>query len=208
MRTARSVCDRRMRSHLIRRSSRSGWNIGPRPRRTRTFLAQRQSGGAWRRITYARDARPGAPHRRGAARSGIFRRSGRSSSSPATISSMRCSAWRANFVGIPYAPISPAYSLVSRTSASCATFSICSRRVSSLWPMATPLRARSKPSRRRTSRSWWPQSDLEPAQPSFSRHLRGIACTVAVDAAHATVRTGHHREIPVHLRLDRRAEGA
>ena len=31
--------------------------------------------------------------------------------------------------------------------------------------------------------------------------------TAAVDAAHAAGRAGHHRQIPVHLRLDRHAEG-
>ena len=41
------------------------------------------------------------------------RRSGRSPSCPATTSSTRCSALGASYVGIPYAPISPAYSLLS-----------------------------------------------------------------------------------------------
>ena len=49
----------------------------------------------------------------GAARRATSRPSGRSRSCPATTSSTRCSALGRMHVGIPYAPISPAYSLIS-----------------------------------------------------------------------------------------------
>ena len=97
---------------LIRRGS---------PRRSSIGRARRRTGSSWPSATRAAAWRGRTMPRRCATRARSARRcsraasrpSGRSRSSPATASSMRCSRSACLHVGIPYAPVSPAYSLLS-----------------------------------------------------------------------------------------------
>jgi feruloyl-CoA synthase len=80
----------------------------------RIFMAQRDAGGAWRQMSYAQTL--DQVRRIGEA---LLRRSGLSAERPVAILSGNdlehaLLGLAAMYVGIPYAPISPAYSLVSR----------------------------------------------------------------------------------------------
>ena len=94
-----------------RASSPSGWSTGRRPRRIDVFLAERTAGGGCRV-----SVRAGAHLVRAIAQALLDRRavsrSGRSSSSPATIDHALLALGA--MTGVPYAPVSPAYSLLAR----------------------------------------------------------------------------------------------
>ena len=79
----------------------------------RVFLAERDENGEWRKVTYAQTAGRRLATSPGSARSRRYPPSGPSRFSPATISSTALLALGAMYAGIPFAPISPAYSLVS-----------------------------------------------------------------------------------------------
>ena len=90
-------------------------------------------------------------------------------------------------VGIPYAPVSPAYSLISRDFANLKYIFSCSRPAS--YSSTTPhrLHARSKLLCRRTSSSWWCAIRRRVAQQRCFRNSRHATPDAAVDAAHARV---------------------
>ena len=69
--------------------------------RPRVHGGARRTDGGWRTITYARDAREGAPHRRRAADAQPLGRAADRRSCPATISSMRCSGLRRTMSAFP-----------------------------------------------------------------------------------------------------------
>ena len=123
--TARCSCARRMGSGRIRASSPSGWSTG-RAAPDRVLLAQRGPARAG-----AHDLCE-APQASAARRAGLLERrlspSGRWRCFPATTSSMRCSQLGAIYAGVPYAPVSPAYSLLSTDFAKLRAYSRFSRR--------------------------------------------------------------------------------
>ena len=172
----------------------------PRPARRRTALAQAE-------LRAGADA--GAAHRRRRCCGASFRPSGRSRSSPATTSSMRCSALAAMIVGIPYAPISPAYSLMSSDFG----------KLRAIVDLLTPglvfagdgrpfARAIEATGAERCRDRRHAQSAGGPARRRCSPTSSAPKLTPAVDCRAGQGRARHDREIPVHLRLDRQSRRA
>ena len=98
---------RPIRTHLTERS-----NIGRRLRRT-AFSSRNATTGRLAQGHLCAALATGRKHWRGPAAARLVARAADRRSCPATTSSTRCSALGAMYVGIPYAPISPAYSLMS-----------------------------------------------------------------------------------------------
>ena len=193
----------------IPRSSPSGWCTGPSARPTALFMAQRD---AERRLAHASPTRRRSSRcaRIGAAllRARSLARAADRRSCPATTSSTRCSGSPPMYVGIPYAPISPAYSLISTDFGKLATSSTLltpglvfaadgaafARAIEAAVPPDVEVVVDAQSARRRGRRRCSP-------------NLLATAPTAAVDAAHAKVGPDTIAKIPVHLRLDRHAEG-
>ena len=172
----------------------------------RVFLAQRDAAGSWRTLTYARNARRGARDRRGAARSATCRPIARSRSSPATTSSMRCSALPPCMSAFPTRRSRCPIRCCRAISASSKPSSKSSRRGWSSPPTARLSRAPSPPPCRRTSKSWSLQHPPRgPAQRRF-RRTRERAADAGGRSGACQSRSGDDRENSLHLRLDRPAE--
>ena len=80
----------------------------------RVFMAERDAGGGWRQITYAELLSSSPPHRLGAARARSF-----GANEPVVILSGNSIdhalvAFGAMYAGMPFCPVSPAYSLISK----------------------------------------------------------------------------------------------
>ena len=102
----------------------------------------------------------------------------------------------ANYVGIPYAPVSPAYSLISSDFGKLKhIFNLLTPGLVYRLQRAVPARHRSPPCRsgREVDRRLARQAATPRPRPPTPR-MRAS-------------RGRHHRQIPVHLRLDRHAEG-
>ena len=171
----------------------------------RILFAQREGNGAWRSISYAQTL---AQIRRiGQA---LIRRNLSADRPIAVLSGNDIEhallGLAANYVGIPYAPISPAYSLISSDFGKlrhicnlltpglvfAADGALFARAIAAVVePDAEVVLARNPLTGRRTT----PFTEL------------AELATAAVDAAHAKVGPGHHRQVSVHLGLDRHAEG-
>ena len=153
--TARCCCARRSRSGPIPTKLTERLEHWAKAAPDRIFMAQRDGSGGWRTVTYAQALEQARAHRRGAARRAISR-----AERPIVILSGNdiehaLLALGALYVGIPHAPISPAYSLVSSDFGGCGRSSSCSRRASCS-PRRHAIRARHRRRRAgRTSRSSW-----------------------------------------------------
>ena len=156
----------------------------------RTFLAER-AGDGWRKLTYKEVLE--AARRVGQA---LLDR-GLGAERPVTILSDNgidhaLLALGAMHVGIPVAPVSPAYSLMSKDFA----------KLKSIIELLRPgLVYCSDPAR------FAPALAAVGATATPIAALLEPAPTARVDEAFARDRTGHDREDPLHLRLDRHAEG-
>ncbi len=87
--------------------------IGPTLAPDRVLVARRDGGGDWREVTYAQMLRTRATGGRGPVERVACPRTDRSSSCPATASNISRSRCAAIWAGIPYCPVSPAYSQVA-----------------------------------------------------------------------------------------------
>ena len=116
----------------------------------RVLFAQRDETGGWRSVTYA-EALDKARRIGEALLRRSSRRNGPSPSCRATTSSTRCWRWLRCMSASPTCRSRPPTRWSRRTSASCGTCSICSRRALCSPPTAAPSSA---PSRRSRIRSW------------------------------------------------------
>ena len=96
----------------------------------------------------------------------------------------------AMYAGIPYAPISPAYSLLSTDFG----------KLRAIFELLTPGLAFAKGEQ-------FGRALKAAARCEVIHALQEPEATPAVDEAHAPRRARHHRQVPLHLGLDRHAEG-
>ena len=200
---------RRTRSRPTRRSSPSGWNTGPRPR---------PSAPSWRSATPPAAGARSAMRRRSSRCAASAPRCCSASSRPSGRSSILSGndiehallGLAAMYVGIPYAPISPAYSLISQRLRQ-ARASIVDLLTPGLVFAADgePFRARDRGGRcRPTSRSSSTRNPLaEPADHAVRRPCSAPRRDRGGRRGARRGRARHHRQVPVHLGLDRHAEG-
>ena len=177
-------------------------NVAP----DRTFMAQRDALGGWRRISYAQTLEQ---VRRIA--TALLRRE-LSPERPIVILSGNdiehaLLGLAAMYIGIPYAPISPPYSLISTDFGKlkhildlltpglvfAADGEVFSRAIEAAVSPALEVVVTRNPSAHRPM--------------TLFAELAGTRADPAADAAHARGRARHHREDPVHVGLDRHAEG-
>ena len=192
---------------LSRQADRPAGALGRRRARPRASWPQRDDGGAWR----THHLRAGAAQRARASAQALLdaqslRRAADRRSCPATISSTRCSGSRAMYVGIPYAPISPAYSLISQRLRQAAPH----RRPADAGPRVRrrrqAYRARDRGRRAAGRRDRRDAQSARRPRDAVRRPARGDADRRGRRRARQG-RARHHRQVPVHLGLDRHAQG-
>ena len=174
----------------------------------RIFMAQRDAAGGWRTISYARGARSGPAHRRSAADARSLARA--ADRDPVRQRHRaRAARPRRHVCRHPLrADLAGLFADLAATSASCATSSTCSRPAWSSPPTATPSRRAIEavvPPDVRGRRH--PQSDR---RDGTATPFDELAATDADRGRRRRARQGrarHHRQVPVHLRLDRHAQG-
>ena len=173
----------------------------------RIFLAQRDAAGGWRKLTYARDLGACSPHRRGAAATRAVARA--ADRDPVRQRHRACAARPRRDVcrHSVCADLAGLFADLAGFRQAPSTSSTCSRRVSSSPPTASPTaRDRGGGAARRRGRRR-PQPIAGPAEHAAA-DIAGDAHDFGGRRRARRGRAGHHRQVPVHLGLDRHAESA